>query len=247
MDPNYSRQYRELYERHWWWRAREETILEVLRRRFGSRSDLRILDVGCGDGLFFSRLEPFGEVEGVEPAGDLVDARGAHRTKINVGPFDESFQPGKHYSLILMLDVLEHLDRPETAIRHARSLLEPGGLLLVTVPAFPLLWTSHDILNEHRTRFTKATFRKLAEQAELRILDARYLFLWLFPAKLLIRGMEIVLRSRPAVPRVPAPWLNRALWKLSKAESRLALRISFPLGGSLLLLATPGSEAKTVA
>jgi 2-polyprenyl-3-methyl-5-hydroxy-6-metoxy-1,4-benzoquinol methylase len=238
LDPNYGKHYRELYKNHWWWRAREETVLEVLRRRIGSKANVHILDVGCGDGLFFDRLQEFGDVEGVEPAGELVDPKGPHRAKISVAPFDESFCPARRYSLILMLDVIEHVDQPESALRHAWTLLEPGGLLVITVPAFPMLWTNHDVLNQHRTRFTKARIRKLAKQARLRILDARYLFGWVFPAKLLLRAKEKITAAKPDIPRVPGPGWNHFLWRLSRAENRLALRVLFPVGSSLLVLAT---------
>jgi 2-polyprenyl-3-methyl-5-hydroxy-6-metoxy-1,4-benzoquinol methylase len=243
LDPNYSETYGELYTRHWWWRAREEMVLQLLRKQFGSRSDLQILDIGCGDGLFFDSLEEFGEVEGIEAASDLIAPQGIHRTRIHVGQFDESFRPRKHYSLILMLDVLEHLDHPEAALRHAGTLLELGGLLLITVPAFRLLWTNHDILNQHRTRFTKAGLRNLLERGRLRVLDGRYFFAWLFAAKLCARAIEGVVRSKPVVPRVPAPWLNNLLWRFSRAENSLALRLSFPFGSSLLVLATPKSSS----
>lgn len=238
MDPDYGKHYSELYRKHWWWRAREETILEVLRRRFGSKANLHILDVGCGDGLFFDRLQEFGDVEGVEPAGELVDPNGPHRPKIAVAPFDETFCPGKQYSLILMLDVIEHVDQPASALRHARTLLEPGGLLVITVPAFPVLWTNHDVLNQHRTRFTKPRLCELAEQARLRILDARYLFGWMFPAKLLLKAKEEITGTKPDIPRVPGPWWNHFLLRLARAENRLALRVAFPVGSSLLVLAT---------
>jgi len=216
-------------------------VLQLLRKQFGSRSDLQILDVGCGDGLFFDRLEQFGEVEGIEAVTDLIAPHGIHRTKIHVGEFDESFHPRKHYSLILMLDVLEHLDRPEAALRHAGTLLELGGVLLITVPAFRLLWTNHDVLNQHRTRFTKAGLRNLLERGRLRVLDARYFFVWLFAAKLCTRAIEGMVRSKPGVPRVPAPWLNKLLWKFSRAENSLALRFPFPFGSSLLMLVTSKS------
>jgi hypothetical protein len=142
-----------------------------------------------------------------------------------------------------MLDVLEHLDHPEAALRHAGALLELGGVLLITVPAFRLLWTNHDILNQHRTRFTKAGLRNLLERGRLRVLDGRYFFAWLFAAKLCTRAIEGVVRSKPVVPRVPAPWLNNLLWRFSRAENSLALHLSFPFGSSLLVLATPKSSS----
>ncbi len=130
MDPKYGEAYRELFEKHWWWRSRSELIIDRLRQlRTGHRRDgarKRILDIGCGDGLFFDRLAEFGNVEGVEPSIDLVSPDNPHRNRIYVCPFDENFRPGKQYSLITMLDVLEHLDDPMGALRHALDLLGTG-------------------------------------------------------------------------------------------------------------------------
>lgn len=69
---------------------------------------------------------------------------------------------GKDYSLILMLDVLEHLEDPVGALQHAVDLLTPEGTLLITVPAFMALWTNHDVLNHHLTRYTKRSFSNVA-------------------------------------------------------------------------------------
>ena len=71
-----------------------------------------ILDIGCGDGLFFDELSGLGHVEGVEPEAGLLDPRGKWRSAIHAVPFDGAFQPATRYGLILLLDVLEHLDNP---------------------------------------------------------------------------------------------------------------------------------------
>ena len=215
MRADYAGSYRELYERHWWWRAREKAILEVLRAEQPAGGWKRILDVGCGDGLFFDQLLRFGEVEGIEPAEALVSAEGAHRSNIHIVPFDERFQPGKQYSLILMLDVLEHLAEPVRALRHALDLLAPGGTLLITVPAFRLLWTNHDIINDHYTRYTKRSFEDVARQAGLCIKSERYFFHWLFPVKLAGRFAEWALTLQPKSAKLSAHWINRALYDLS--------------------------------
>ena len=63
MDPEYGLAYRELYRRHWWWRAREELIVRTLRSlRPPAAGRGTTLDVGCGDGLLFDRLAEFGAV-----------------------------------------------------------------------------------------------------------------------------------------------------------------------------------------
>jgi 2-polyprenyl-3-methyl-5-hydroxy-6-metoxy-1,4-benzoquinol methylase len=236
MRADYGERYRELYERHWWWRAREAAILEVLRQQQPTHGWKKILDVGCGDGLFFEKLMQFGDVEGIEPAEEVVSKTGAHLTRIHITPFDGSFRPGRQYSLILMLDVLEHMADPAGALRHALALLEPQGRLVVTVPAFRLLWTNHDVLNHHYTRYTKSSFRRLAQQAGLKILTVRYFFQWLFPIKLATRFVERLLGLQPKPPKIPAGWINWLLCRLSRVEYKALSSLPVPFGSSLLVV-----------
>jgi len=247
VDPEYARRYRELYERHWWWRAREEFVLETVRRHLPAGGSRSILDVGCGDGLLFDRLAAFGEVQGVESDASLIGPANPHRHRIHVGPFDASFAPGKRYGLILMLDVLEHLPDPAGALRRAVDLLEPDGLLVVTVPAFRLLWTTHDDLNHHFTRYTKHRFAVLARAAGVRVIRAAYFFHWLFPAKLVTRLIEGVAHPRPSSPRVPARWINEPLYRLSRLEQRLLTPLGLPFGSSLLAVGRRPSSTGAAA
>lgn len=243
MESEYGRVYRDLYTRHWWWRAREAVLLRTLRRLRAGRPRTHVLDVGSGDGLFFDGLAEFGEVTGVEPDGELIAPDSPHRERIFIGPFDERFRPGVRYGLITMLDVLEHLDDPAGALRHALGLLEPGGAVVATVPAFPLLWSHHDALNQHRVRFTAASFRRLAALARADVREIRYFFHWTFPAKLAVRAMERV-RGPGGPERVPPAPLNRALYGLSRAEEALLGRLRLPFGTSLLAVCTPaGGDA----
>ena len=242
MDPDYGRHYRELYEKHWWWRAREMILLEELHRLFPDSRALAILDVGCGDGLFFERLRQFGEVEGIESEAALVDPRGPNRSRITVAPFDASFNPGKKFDLILMLDVLEHLDAPEEALGHAVTLLRAGGKMVVTVPAFRMIWTNHDCLNEHRTRFTKRSFRLVAASAGMEIMEMRYFFVWLFAVKLATRMVELILPREPRNPRIPSSAINGFLYQASRYEEKLTRILSVPIGSSLLVVGKRSSK-----
>ncbi|MGB0037006.1 MAG: class I SAM-dependent methyltransferase [Candidatus Acidiferrales bacterium] len=238
MEPEYAREYRELYTRHWWWRAREDAVVRVLRRHIPPNVRLHILDVGCGDGLFFDSLAEFGDVEGVEPDAGLVNPQGAHRERIRIAPFDTKFRLPKPYSLVLMLDVLEHLDDPAEALRHAYSLLAPKGALLLTAPAFPILWTNHDDINQHRVRFRRSTLRPLLEQAGFAVVEEQYWCQWTFPAKLAVRVFENIFRRPPAIPRVPPAWINRPLYWLTRAEQRTLGAIGMPFGSTLMAYCT---------
>jgi SAM-dependent methyltransferase len=233
MEPEYAGQYRDLYQRHWWWRAREVIVLETLQRLREGRGPGRVLDIGCGDGLFFNELARFGEVEGVEPDTSLLTPGSPHSSRITVAPFDESYQPEHRYDLILMLDVLEHIDDPTGALRHSRSLLASDGKLVITVPAFPWLWTHHDKINRHHIRYTRETLAAQVSEAGLRLDEARYFFRWTVPGKLAARAKEAVLG--PGGPeRVPSAAINRGLYLLSRAEHALIGRLPLPLGTSLM-------------
>ena len=137
MEKVYAQKYRELYENHWWWRSREVEVLRQLESRLGNLSrPASILDVGCGDGLFFDALQKYGHVTGVESDPETLSEDGKWLDRIHVQMFDASFNPGEKYDAILMLDILEHMDDPAAAVKHAKSLLKEDGFLLATVPAF---------------------------------------------------------------------------------------------------------------
>ena len=234
MDADYTLRYGELYRHHWWWRAREAFLMTQIvalapRGGFGP-----ILDVGCGAGFFFDQLAAYGTPEGVEASREFA-AQARPDYRIHYCPFDERFVPGKKYGLVLMLDVLEHLDDDVAALRCALNLLKDDGILLVTVPAFRSIWTAHDDLNHHVTRYTAASLQRSADAAGMRIMHSRYFFHWLFLAKLLLHYKEKLIRPVPRVPVVPPPWLNRSMLRLCRLEEKtvpdaLAMR----LGSSLL-------------
>lgn len=233
LDAAYADRYADLYARHWWWRAREEVVVGEIAgiAREWNDGARAILDVGCGDGFIFPRLARFGDVEGVEPDRRLVTGRSER--VIHTVPF-EAFTAAKRYSLILMLDVLEHLADPIGALRRCRDLLEPDGRLLLTVPAFEALWTAHDDLNHHVTRYRRATLRAVVDEAGLELDDARYLFHWVAAAKIWVRLVEALGTTRASPPSVPPAPVNRALYGMCRLEHRVLGPLRLPFGSSLL-------------
>ena len=237
MNNEYAARYRDLYERHWWWAHGNCAILKLLQQHVPTTGNLRILDVGCGDGLLFDRLTQFGQVHGVELNGSLVSADNPWRERIYVGPFDQRFRPSSRFDIILMLDVLEHLPDPRAALEHAESLLEPDGLLVIHVPAFMALWTMHDELNHHYTRYSKSTLLDLLRQTHVKVATCRYTFHWTFPAKLVIRVKEKILRGEKTLPTVPNRVTNQLAYWLCLLEQRIFHRVQFGFGSSLLVVA----------
>jgi 2-polyprenyl-3-methyl-5-hydroxy-6-metoxy-1,4-benzoquinol methylase len=250
VDPEFGKAYAELYRTHWWFRAREIVLLREIERILrdpgfpaapanGRRP--RILDVGCGDALFFDRLIEIGDVEGIESEAALVRGDNPHRARIHFGLLDENFRPPEPYDLVLLLDVLEHIKEPAPVLRRALELLAPGGKVIVTVPAFQALWTTHDDLNHHFVRHTKRSFHQLAANTRMTIERERYLFQWTFAPKLAAHVVEAVLKPKPSIPRTPPRIINGLLAAISVGEAVLFENMSVPFGGSLLVV---GSRAE---
>lgn len=246
MDAAYGARYRELYRRHWWWRAREAMVLARLEGLAPAAGFGDILDVGCGDGLLLDALARFGRPQGLEPDAALLSDYGRARGTIHVAPFDERFRPAERFGLILMLDVLEHLDDDVAALRHAARLLDRRGRLVITVPAFRMLWTGHDDINHHRTRYTAATFRRAAARAGVRIDELRYFFHWLFPLKLAVRLAERARRAPAAPASLPAAPINRACYAVSRLEQATWGRLGLPFGSSLLAVCSASADVEMV-
>jgi SAM-dependent methyltransferase len=213
--------------------AHQETILlHKLADLVDRARPVRILDVGCGAGLFFDALARFGHVEGIESDAVLVHQSGRWRDRILVGELDESFQPDKPFDTILMLDVLEHVPSPQQMLGSAKRILAPGGRIVITVPAFECLWTSHDDLNHHFRRYTAPQLRHTIREAGLVTESISYLFQSLVIPKLFVRAIEGVKGGTPHVPRVPKATINNLLRRWFQAEFVVSKWL--PFGTSLI-------------
>ena len=237
MQADYARSYRSLWERHWWWRSREALLLDRVARLHRRGPTRRILDVGCGDGLFFEQLSRFGEVDGLEPDAALV-ADPRWRDRIRVEAIGPEFRGAGDYDLVLMLDVLEHIGDDGEALTAARSALRPGGRLLLTVPALGWLWSRHDEVNGHHRRYDPRGLRRVLAASGLEVETVRFFFFWTVAPLLARRWLAPAGEAAAdyAVPIPPRP-LNRALTALSLGEHALGRVARWPLGTSLLAVA----------
>lgn len=235
MDAAYADAYRRLYEEHWWWRAREAFILEVLRHHAPTGGYGRILDVGCGDALFFHGLAEFGIPFGVETDARIVSEGTRSRGFVHVGPL-ETLPRTEPFGLVVMLDVIEHAADDVQLLRSAGQ-LAAEGTILVTVPAMPSLWTHHDAVNQHFRRYTRRTLLEIARNAGITVSRCEYFYHWPVAAKLLERVLESVRPPKlDAVTQIPPRSINRALFLVSRLEQKLQRGLRWLPGTSLLLL-----------
>jgi 2-polyprenyl-3-methyl-5-hydroxy-6-metoxy-1,4-benzoquinol methylase len=234
MDARYAAIYPSLYRNHWWWRVRERMLVETLHELVAT-PPVRILDVGCGGGLFFNTLQQFGDVTGIEADASSVEASNPWKDRIICGELDESYLPSAPFDLILMFDVLEHVSNAGQLLRNAARILAQGGRIVVTVPAFQWLWTEHDDMNHHVKRYTAQDLRSVLSQSGLVVFETRYLFQSLILPKLAVRMTEVFRSRRPDVPTIPGRLLSAALQKWFWTEHKVLGRL--PFGTSVLAIA----------
>lgn len=160
---------------HWYYRAKSEALDSVV-----GDAPARVLDVGAGAG-FFSRhmLERgAGAAVCVDPGyDDDRDTEHAGRPLL----FRRA-APGQPSDLVLMMDVLEHVDDDVGLAAEYIRAARPGTRVVVTVPAFGWMWSAHDEFLEHRRRYTLTGLKEVLLQAGLRLDGGRYLYGLLLPA-----------------------------------------------------------------
>jgi SAM-dependent methyltransferase len=234
-----------LEECHWWFKGRRRILVEVLSRYLPVRLDrkpLRIAEIGCGTGGNLPALARLGKVTGVEP--DPVGAKWARdRTGLEVvcdSLPDCPSLPDGTFDGVGMFDVLEHIKDDREALRRVRSLLRPGGVALLSVPAFSWLWTSHDVSLHHVRRYARAELIEKIRSSGLTLHFAHYFNFWLFPPVVLVRLIHRMTGGGPPHDfKLPPALVNVMLERLFATESRrLAAGRGFPWGVSLLALAT---------
>jgi 2-polyprenyl-3-methyl-5-hydroxy-6-metoxy-1,4-benzoquinol methylase len=236
-----------LEETHWWFAARRRIVLTLLRRELRGRRDLRLLDVGCGAGGMLAYLREFGTVTGVDPSPDAVAyaaAQAGADVRFGTLPDGLPFTAQEKFDVITLLDVLEHVEADQESLRTLRTLLKPGGLLIVTVPAFRFLWTNHDVVNEHKRRYRRAELAQRLTAADFTVRTLTYFNTALFPP---IAAIRVVRRLAGATETgadlgdTPAP-INAALRTIFSAERHAIGRVRLPFGVSLIAAARAGGE-----
>jgi len=241
MQESYSTIYADLWRRHWWWRVRHELVMRTVEQLFGGKDkpppQRTIFDIGCAGGVSFDDLSRYGEVYGSEPDPTLVNSCPQWRQCIELTGFGPDYSASRQYDLVLMLDVLEHIEDAAGALGNLRRLLKPGGHAILTVPALQSLWSVHDVINRHHRRYDKMGLHRLIEDSGFAVRELRYFFIWplgLMYLRKLLFGTKQRARKSYTVIVPPAP-VNRLFAGLSRTEQRLMrLGVHWPLGSSLL-------------
>ena len=165
---------------HWWFRSKA-TFVSLLIRRFAP-TDGWLIDIGAGPGGVTAMLgwAPDRSMA-LERNTQLVrETRRRNAVQAVVGDAAQLPIAEATANVVCLLDVIEHLSDPVSAIREAARVLSKDGRLIVNVPAHPRLWSSADELLGHARRYTTKSLRAELEEGGCKVIWSSHVFSWLF-------------------------------------------------------------------
>jgi 2-polyprenyl-3-methyl-5-hydroxy-6-metoxy-1,4-benzoquinol methylase len=142
----------------------------------------RVLEVGCGSGARLAELRGMGwDVQGIEPdATAAAVAQDYYHLPVLVATLEQGTFPPASFDAVVMTHVIEHVPDPLPLLRACRTVLSPGGKLVVTCPnidayghrRYGASWTALDP-PRHEHLFTRASLMALARAAGFLSVEAR--------------------------------------------------------------------------
>ncbi|MEK9186403.1 MAG: class I SAM-dependent methyltransferase [Patescibacteria group bacterium] len=242
MDKSLYADYKRLEETHWWFTGRQKVISKILNHKVIPRHVGMALDIGCGTGFCTALVSKIADsVWCVEMADEMIEPLKQKDKNLNIikGEWPD-VQINQKFSLVTLFDSLEHIKDDRAALKKIESVLEPDGVMLVTVPAYKFLWSEHDTISHHQRRYTKKQMRAaISEATGLTIVKMTYFNTFFFPPIAIFRLIKNLLGVRTsgsdvfAIPKI----LNSAMAWIFGLEGSLLRWISLPFGTSLLCIA----------
>lgn len=235
-------------EKTHWWSVGRRKILNSIIKEMDIPPNASILEVGAGTGGNIEMLKQFGCVTAME--GNLNGLNSIKKIKdINIIqgylPDDSKHLKNKEFDLIVLLDVLEHIENDVLALKILKMHLKETGKILLSVPANPRLWSNHDIINKHFRRYTTKTLKLPIIEAGLKLKRITYFNALLFPLIALVRFKNNITKNKEFdQKRIPIKPINEMLKAIFSSECLILKKIDVPFGVSLLAIIENNNDHK---
>lgn len=225
-----------------WYRGMAMILKRLLSDYLSEGRHRKILDAGCGTGVAFPILKPFGTVTGIDLSPEALRFAKKMGEKTKKASVMKLPFLARSFDAVVSLDVLYHAwvkDYRKALFEYAR-VLKPGGILLWREPAYDWLKSGHDLVDFTQRRFTKEQMKESLQGLPLETKKLSYISSILFPLVILKRLPTILHMETPQAKSdigSISPWLNNLLTHICSLESHFISRISFPFGSSVICIA----------
>lgn len=250
MTPALERLLRQTYQaerHHFWFRGFRRFVRPLLAQAAAGRTDLQLLDCGCGTGANLRLMAPYGTTYGFDliRVGLQFAAREYGQRRLAQASVTHlPFRTGG-FDVLTSFDVIVCLDRAQEAeaLAEFARVLKPGGSLIINVAALEVLRGIHSATAYEVRRYRRRDMRAALTAAGFEVDRLTYTNATLFPLVLVLRLFERAMglpspeeesANQLAVPLAPVNALFSALLAF---ESKLLRYMDMPVGSSLLVLA----------
>jgi len=242
MDPaEYERMF-QVEDVHWWYQGMQEITRAMLDRYIPDGNSQNILDAGCGTGAAMSTyLKKYGVVTGIDISALALSysrkrnikflARGSVLTL----PFKSN-----GFDLVTCFDVLYEraVTNDFTAVNEFFRVLNPGGYILLRLPAYDWLRGQHDITTHTSRRYTAKMTARLLKESGFQLAHITYANMLLFPLAFTRRMFEKIWHAEPGSSDLSVNFgiMNGFFKQILGSEAPIAARFSLPYGLSIIAL-----------
>jgi len=233
--------YKDLYQlegEHWWHLAKREIVIKLLKQYVRAKKP-RIVDLGCGTGKNLEALSALGSTFGIDSSPRAISfCRKRGISRVSCARAEKTGLPSASVDVVTLLDVLEHTEDHQVLAELAR-ILKDGGLVVITVPSYPWLWSRWDEVLEHKRRYTLAVLSSSLTAVGFRILQSSYLYSFLVMPVSILRLVKstVFTRAYPSDFRLSSPFMNRLMLKLCQLEQAVRRCVRIPFGTTLIFIA----------
>ena len=241
-EPYYATDFEHDEANHWWYRARRRILRSVLRG-IALPKHPRILDIGTGAGMNLYTIYPQGAMLcGIEPSPRLTKvAQRRGDVPVHVGTAETLPPPvvAQSFDAVAMFDVLEHTENDSLVLDNVAAQLVENGVLVLTVPAYMLLWTTHDVAMGHYRRYRLQPLAKRLRAHGFGIERATYFNSLLLVPLAAFRIARRLLGAKEQVSDTSFgnQGLGALLYRIFAFEEYLLRWLNFPAGVSILVIA----------
>jgi len=237
-------EYRNIFlqeKQYWLYVGIRKLTIETINKIFSGKSNLKVLDAGCGTGGLIDELQRNFACYGIDISDEALkfckvrDLNNIINASVEKIPFANNT-----FDIIVSIDVLYHLLVADdtAALSELFRVLNENGILILNLAAYEFLRSGHDDVVHTRQRYVRKELEAKVKQAGFTITKLTYRNTVFFPLVCVIRVINKLINNQSESDLKALPgWLNRILINILTIENKILNLINLPFGLSIFCVA----------